>query len=112
MIARHWLLVAGCLALPLASGSAPAQPTREALVSRGQAVFQLQGCYGCHTTGKTGTPIATDLARVGARHTEDFLARWLRDPSALKSTAHMPTLQLSDADVQALAAFLASLRGE
>ena len=35
---------------------------------------------------------------------------WLRDPSSLKPTAHMPKLTLSDAEVQALAAYLDSLR--
>ena len=51
------LLAAGCT--PLDSGAA---------VARGGQVFQDQGCYGCHTVGPTGTPIATDLTRIGARH--------------------------------------------
>jgi mono/diheme cytochrome c family protein len=112
MNARWWSIAAGSLALFLAAGPAAAQQARETLVARGGTVFQAQGCYGCHTVGKTGTPIATDLSRVGAKYTESFLTRWLRDPSAQKPTAHMPKLELSDAEVQALAAFLASLRGE
>jgi mono/diheme cytochrome c family protein len=112
MMAGSWLITAGSLALFLAAVPALAQQTRESLVARGRAVFQAQGCYGCHTVGKTGTPIATDLSRMGARYTEGQLARWLSDPSAQRPTAHMPKLELSDAEVQALAAFLASLRGE
>ena len=42
---------------------------------------------------------------------EEFLARWLRDPAEQKPTAHMPRIQLDEREVEALAAYLASLRG-
>ena len=29
------------------------------LVAQGKRVFNDQGCYGCHTMGKSGTPIAS-----------------------------------------------------
>ena len=38
--------------------------------------------------------------------------RWLRDPSAQRPNARMPTLELSEQQVKAVAAFLASLRSE
>ena len=79
-------------------------------VARGRDVFRDQGCYGCHTVGATGTPIATDLSRIGARRDQASLARWLRDPSLQRPTAHMPKIQLSEPEVQALAAYLGSLR--
>jgi mono/diheme cytochrome c family protein len=81
-----------------------------ALVARGQIVFRDQGCYGCHTVGKTGTPIATDLSRIGAKRDQAYLGRWLRDPSLQRPTAHMPKIQLSESEVEALAAYLGSLR--
>lgn len=73
--------------------------------------FVEHGCYGCHTVGAAGTPIAADLSRVGFKYPESYLARWLRDPAAQKPTAHMPRLELSEADIEALAAYLAGLRG-
>lgn len=73
-------------------------------------MFRDQGCYGCHTVGATGTPIATDLSRIGARRDQASLARWLRDPSLQRPTAHMPKIQLSESEVQALADYLGSLR--
>ena len=79
-------------------------------VDDGQRVFQNQGCYGCHTVGPTGTPIGPDLSHVGARHDRAYLVSWLRDPASQKPTAHMPKLRLTDAEVQALAAYLSSLR--
>lgn len=84
--------------------------SREALVTEGQRLFADKGCYGCHTIGASGTPIAPDLRRAVARYSEATLARWLRDPSAQEPTRHMPNLELSEAEASALAAFLASLR--
>ena len=79
------------------------------LEQQGQQVFQDQGCYGCHTVGKTGTPIATDLTTIGAKRNRAYLTRWLSDPASQRPTAHMPKLQLSEAEVTALAAYLSSL---
>lgn len=58
----------------------------------------------------TGTPIGPDLSHIGAKHDRSYLIGWLRDPSSQKPTAHMPKLTLTDAEVQALVAYLASLR--
>lgn len=80
------------------------------LAASGKRLFTAQGCHGCHTVGKTGTPIATDLSHIGGRRSRDELARWLSDPAAQKPTAHMPKLALSETEIRALAAYLASLR--
>jgi cytochrome c oxidase subunit 2 len=100
------LLVLLLLAAIPAAAQAPGGPA-----ARGLALFMAHGCHGCHTIGAVGTPLAPDLSRIGARRTEAELARWLRDPAAQKPTAHMPRLDLSEADVAALAAYLASLGG-
>jgi cytochrome c oxidase subunit 2 len=94
----------------LAVGSASTAQEGGALVERGKLLFTDQGCYGCHTVGKFGTPIAPDLSHVGAKYTIADLTRWLRDPAAQKPTAHMPKISLSEAEARALAAYLASLR--
>jgi mono/diheme cytochrome c family protein len=104
MIARAVVLISVVL---LASG-AQAQDGR-ALVGQGRTVFRDQGCYGCHTAEGMGTPIGPDLSRIGAKRNETDLSRWLRDPSAQRP-AHMPKLQLSEVEMQALAAYLGSLR--
>ena len=106
MIAR--VLVLG-LALLLAAAPEAAQD-RGALVAQGKKTFMDQGCYGCHTVGKIGTAIAQDLSKIGGKYPETYLLRWLRDPSAQKPVAHMPKIAMTEAEAQALAAFLASLR--
>lgn len=105
MIARAIVLVS----VVLLASCAEAQDGG-ALVDRGRMVFRDQGCYGCHTAERMGTPIGPDLSRIGAKRNETDLARWLRDPSTHRPSAHMPKLQLTEAEVQALTAYLGSLR--
>jgi cytochrome c oxidase subunit II len=101
-------VIKGLLLMLLLAAGAEAQDS--ALVARGQSVFKDQGCYGCHTVGKTGTPIATDLSRIGTKHDQAYLGAWLRDPAQQKPRQHMPKLKLTEAEVQALTAYLGSLR--
>ena len=97
-------------ALLATAGIAMAQSPSSPVVERGQAAFQNNGCYGCHMIGKAGTPIGPDLSQVGGKYAQDYLTRWLRDPALQRPSAHMPTLELSEDDVKALAAYLGSLR--
>ncbi|HET8578052.1 MAG TPA: cytochrome c [Methylomirabilota bacterium] len=100
------------LALAVSLGAVPAWAQEgTALTAQGKRLFVEQGCYGCHTLGKAGTPIALDLSRIGTKYSESDLTKWLRDPSAQKPSAHMPKIQLTEPEVRALATYLASLRG-
>lgn len=67
------------------------------------------GRRACHVVGKMGTPIVPDLSHVGARYSRTYLERWLKDPSAQRPNTHMPTLELSEQQAKALAAFMSSL---
>jgi mono/diheme cytochrome c family protein len=96
------LTVGAALATTPAHGQDPEQP--------GRMVFFSQGCYGCHRIGVAGTPIAHDLSHVGRKYTEDELARWLRNPGAVKPGAHMPRLKLTEDEIRGLARYLSSLR--
>ena len=61
----------------------------------------LLSTYACHPSmanNELSGPVVTT-----------YLARWLRDPSSQRP-AHMPKLQLTEGEVQALAAYLGSLR--
>jgi mono/diheme cytochrome c family protein len=95
------------IAVLVVTGSAqePAMPG-----DRGVQLFFAHGCHGCHTIGALGTPIAPDLAGIGLAYTEPALAAWLRDPAVQKRAARMPRIELAPAEIDALAAYLASLR--
>jgi mono/diheme cytochrome c family protein len=99
-------LAAVLASLPLAACAAAGTPEP---VPPGRQVF-LTECYGCHTLGAAGTPIAPDLSRIGARLSPQDLERRIRDPRTHQATAHMPKLDLSEAEVKALVAYLSSLR--
>jgi len=96
-----------------------AQPSGDA--QRGAQLFQQGACVGCHTirgTNAAGT-VGPDLTHFGSRRTvaagmldsnPQNLNRWIQDPQGVKTGAKMPNLGLSDADAEALAAYLLSLR--
>jgi len=116
MIAWAWdaraaqaALAGAAAAIALAVTAASGQEGT-ALASQGKRLFTEQGCHGCHTIGKMGTPIANDLSQVGSKHPESYLRQWLREPQQQKPRAHMPKIQMTEADARALAAYLASLR--
>ena len=70
------------------------------LQRHGRMAFTEQNCAKCHTPeagfGATPMPetgeIGPILAGAGERVTEDWLAKWIADPKALKPTTHMPRL--------------------
>lgn len=98
------------LGLVIAVAAAGVYAQSEDAVARGKQQWVAQGCYGCHTIEKVGTPIGPDLSKVGGRYPHGYLLRWLRDPSAVRPNAHMPMLELSEEQIEGLAAYLASLR--
>lgn len=104
-----WVALAGA-ALAMALAAAAYGQGEAPLVSQGKRLYTEQGCYGCHTMGKMGTTIATDLSHAGSKYTETYLRDWLRDPQQQKPRAHMPKIQMAETEARALAAYLASLK--
>ena len=102
-------LVGAAAAIALATTAAFGQDGG-ALASRGKGLFTEQGCYGCHMIGRMGTPIANDLSQVGSKYPEDYLRQWLHEPQQQKPRAHMPKIEMAEADARALVAYLASLK--
>jgi cytochrome c oxidase subunit 2 len=88
---------------------------------RGHEVFMSSACATCHqivgtpAAGQTG-PDLTHLASrrtiaAGARpYSFESLRDWLRDPQSIKPGNHMPQVQLSADDLDALTAYLDSLK--
>jgi cytochrome c oxidase subunit 2 len=105
----------------LAAQRRPAPEPRTAEEKRGREVFLGAGCAKCHTV--RGTPAAgtraPDLTHVASRttlaagllpNTRGHLAGWILDPQALKPGVDMPPSRIAPADLQALLAWLESLR--
>jgi cytochrome c oxidase subunit 2 len=100
-LAALWL----SLLVPLAAVAQEPGPA-----AKGEQLFRIQGCYGCHIVGKFGTPIGPNLTHVGGKYSKAYFTRWLSDPESQRPNAHMPKLELDPAQIEALAAFLSSLQ--
>jgi cytochrome c oxidase subunit II len=105
----------------LANQSRPARAPTGGLASRGRQVFLSHACAGCHTI--RGTPaagrIGPDLTHFGSRstlaaltvpNTATELAQWIRNPNTIKPGVKMPSLPLTNTDVNSLVAYLESLK--
>jgi len=79
--------------------------------TRGLFLYADRDCAYCHQiNGYGGHRVGPDLANMIAKHrTREYLARYIKDPQALKPTAIMPKYDLPEADLNALADFVLSL---
>jgi cytochrome c oxidase subunit 2 len=99
---------------------APVAPARGSVEERGQQVFRRSACIGCHAiTGIASAKVGPDLSHVGGRGTiagalfpndGASLHRWIRNAPAQKPGALMPPQNMPDADLDALVAYLLSLK--
>lgn len=99
----------------------PAQAPNEALAREGQKLFLAARCVECHTIEGTtaqgeGGPDLTHLAsrlQLAAGvldNTPEHLAYWLKNSQTLKPGNRMPLPELSEAQLEAIAAYLAGLK--
>ena len=95
--------------LLLAAATASAQDG-DSPVARGRRLFETRGCYGGHVIGTVGATTGPSLARVGAKYSREYLARWLRETPPRGAVEHMPKLQLAEPELEALTAYLSPLR--
>ncbi|WPB55850.1 c-type cytochrome [Xylophilus sp. GOD-11R] len=95
--------------------------TRGGDVEQGRKLLYQKACNACHVIpGITGseTHVGPPLGDFGRRdtvagvlpNTSENLARWLREPDAVKPGTAMPAMGLSAQDALDIAAYLAALR--
>jgi cytochrome c oxidase subunit II len=100
---------------------AAATPAAGSLVTRGQQVFLASTCVSCHSVSGTAAAgqVGPNLTHFGGRNTlgagiapntTENLRRWVQDARAVKPGVLMPPFALSDDDLDALVAYLQSLR--
>ncbi|HUH08717.1 MAG TPA: cytochrome c oxidase subunit II [Egibacteraceae bacterium] len=99
----------------------------EGLAAEGERAFETAGCIGCHAVrGETseGEPreflrIGPDLTHLMSRGTfaggvfettPENLAAWIADPPGVKPGAQMPDLGLDEETIDALVAYLTTLK--
>jgi cytochrome c oxidase subunit 2 len=98
-----------------------AAPPADSSLQRGQQLFLSGTCVMCHNVGGTDASArhAPDLTHVGSRqtiaagtlpNTPEALAQWITDPQRFKPGANMPSHAYSPEDLQAMVAWLGSLK--
>ena len=89
-------------------------------VAEGRRIFETHACTNCHTiagTAAVGT-FGPDLTHLASRatlasgaalNTPANLRDWIKDPDHFKPGALMPAMQLNDAEIDQLVAYLSTL---
>jgi cytochrome c oxidase subunit II len=88
----------------------------------GEKLFTAKGCVGCHAVKAVNTPkvaVGPNLAGIGSRkmiaagwmaNDDANLKRWIMDPQGVKVGVKMPNLPMTDAEGDALVAYLRTLQ--
>jgi cytochrome c oxidase subunit 2 len=90
-------------------------------VAEGRRIFESTACVNCHAVSGTIAdghfgPDLTHLmsrdtiAAGAAANTPENLRTWIQNPDAIKPSSLMPAMQLSNHDLDALTAYLETLR--
>ena len=87
---------------------------------RGREVFLEFACQSCHSIdGESSGVFAPDLTHLMSReriasglipNTEENLKSWIQDPQNMKPGCNMPALKLSNDEVDAVVAYLLTLK--
>jgi cytochrome c oxidase subunit 2 len=87
----------------------------------GRRIFQRTSCVNCHAIAGTAAKgrFGPDLTHVMSRdtiaaglvpNTRENLRRWIRNPDDIKPGSRMPAMNLTDQELDAVTAYLTSLR--
>jgi cytochrome c oxidase subunit 2 len=98
----------------------PPSPS-DSLTQTGQRVFLSTTCSMCHNIGGTlaGSHVGPDLTHIASRrsiaagtlaNTRANLAAWIRDPQRIKPGSRMPSSSLSTSELNAVVAYLETLK--
>ena len=90
-------------------------------VSQGKRVFETTACVNCHTVagtianGRFGPDLThlmsrDTIAAGAAQNTPENLRLWIQKPDAIKPGSLMPAMQLSEPDLEAVTAYLETLK--
>jgi cytochrome c oxidase subunit 2 len=99
----------------------PAAEPADALAQRGREVFLSKSCVMCHTIAGTtaNARLGPDLTHLASRRTiaagmfpnnRGHLGGWISDPQSLKPGVNMPANAMAPDDLQALLAYLETLK--
>jgi cytochrome c oxidase subunit 2 len=95
-----------------------AQAATDPRIAEGEKLFTTKACAGCHSLKSVGGPpvmVGPNLGGIGARrmiaagwmrNTDENLKHWLQNPQEVKEGVLMRGYTLTDAEAEALVAYL------
>ena len=99
---------------PSTAASTPAQPSNLAQFSpqemAGLGFFRQEKCESCHNLSGPPTSAGPDLAKMSEHRNAEWMIKYFKNPNQMVPGSNMPPIQLSDANLNALAAFLLKLK--
>jgi ubiquinol-cytochrome c reductase cytochrome b subunit len=75
----------------------------------GIAHFREENCLSCHAIGDRGTAVGPDLTKTSIHKDAAWMIQHFKRPSSIRPGTSMPPIQLTDAQLNSLAAFLLKL---
>jgi len=75
----------------------------------GVGYFRAESCISCHSIGERGGKIGPDLTRTSIHRNAAWMIEHFKRPAGVRPGSSMPPIQLSNAQLNSLAAFLLKL---
>lgn len=105
------VIVLAALVSGMASAADVARAEADAAqVAKGQKVYAEKKCAMCHMINGKGGKSGGDLSKVGASRDFDWLKQFTRAPKSVIPSAKMPAFQGSQEELDAVTAYMASLK--
>ncbi len=82
----------------------------ESAIRAGEETVKTVGCLTCHAVDGLGSDFGPALDSVGAKVTPNYLHQWISDPKAYDPDTSMPSLRLTNREVDNVVAYLMSLQ--
>lgn len=92
------------------AGKQPAANGSAAMIAQGKKFVEADGCTGCHKLNGKGGNTGPDLTHIGAKDAAAQIAAKVKNPKANNPNSVMPASRRPDKEIQAEAAYLASLK--
>lgn len=82
------------------------------LEKTGEVLVDAYGCRNCHTIEEGGIVGYPELTFIGSKIRPEWERRWLQDPQKIKPGTFMPTFGFADRELDAIVAYLSTLKWE
>jgi mono/diheme cytochrome c family protein len=114
LTAIAWLFACGKQQTSQNSGSKVQKGASQQLsnpkIERGKTVYNENGCAACHVIGGIGGRTGPSLDGTGEKYDAEKLREILLNPQTLNPNTVMPAFEGSEEDLDALVAYLLSLK--